>query len=114
MKTERLNNLKNDLSENTIKRTIHLQDSNSDEEFIQPKKILKSPRSPRSPKTVNSKARVSSKTLGAQKMLSSKYTIEEVKKDKSSSDMEDTEPLSLPVNKVKQNMHHNEKNVFMK
>lgn len=47
-------------------------------------------------------------------MLSSKYTIEEVKKDKSSSDMEDTEPLSLPVNKVKQNMHHNEKNVFMK
>jgi hypothetical protein len=53
--------LKNEISENTIKRTIHLQDSNSDDEIIQPKKIIKSPRSP---KTANSKARVSHKMLG--------------------------------------------------
>ena len=128
--------MKNDFSENTIKRTIHLQDSNSDEDLIQPKRIMKSPRSP---KAVSSKGRVLSKTLGAQKKISSKYIVDDTKKhlgnskpeiktavihtaqpgptkgiltqkthlDNSKktpsqdSDMEDTEPMSMPVNKVK-------------
>lgn len=59
LRTERLTSLKNEFSENTIKRTINLQDSPPEAE--EEKVVLKATKSPKSP--VTDKRSIYDKTL---------------------------------------------------